>query len=110
MGGKSSNMGQVITTEQAGAQIELREGPDPTAPVVATIAVIPGTSLDLLEIRSGPEDSRTSSAEGYQIWYRINANGTIGWAQAAVADPFETGGDGRPSSIYFVLIPAPVGT
>jgi murein DD-endopeptidase MepM/ murein hydrolase activator NlpD len=104
-GGASSNLGQVIATERAGGQLELREAPDPAAPLVATVASAPGTPFDLLEISSGPEDSRAGSAEGYRIWYRIAWQGTTGWVQAAVADPFETGSDGRPSSVYFVIMP-----
>jgi murein DD-endopeptidase MepM/ murein hydrolase activator NlpD len=74
---------------------------------VGELPLEPGARLMLLEVRAGPEDSRETSAEGYALWYRVAApDGAEGWVQAALASPFETGGDGRPSSVEFALLPA----
>jgi murein DD-endopeptidase MepM/ murein hydrolase activator NlpD len=67
----------------------------------------PGERFALLEVRAGPEDSRATSALGYELWYRIRLpDGRSGWVQAAVPSSFETGADGRPSSISFNFYPA----
>jgi len=67
----------------------------------------PGERFALLDVRAGPEDSRATSALGYQLWYRIRLpDGRSGWVQAAVPSSFETGADGRPSSISFNFYPA----
>ncbi|HWQ12122.1 MAG TPA: peptidoglycan DD-metalloendopeptidase family protein [Roseiflexaceae bacterium] len=66
----------------------------------------PGERFELLGVRAGPEDARGTSAMAYELWYRIRLpDGQDGWVQAAIPAPFETGGDGRPSSVYFNLIP-----
>jgi murein DD-endopeptidase MepM/ murein hydrolase activator NlpD len=66
----------------------------------------PGERFALLEIRAGPEDSRGTSALAYQLWYRIRLpDERDGWVQAAVGSSFETGGDSRPSSVYFNFYP-----
>jgi hypothetical protein len=33
-------------------------------------------------------------------------DGRAGWVQAAIPSTFETGSDGRPSSVYFDFYPA----
>jgi hypothetical protein len=59
-------------------------------------------------VRAGPPDSRGSSAEAYELWYRIALpNASEGWVQAAILSAFEQGGDGRPASVILQLIPAP---
>jgi murein DD-endopeptidase MepM/ murein hydrolase activator NlpD len=106
LAGTSGELGQVIATGWPGASLELREAPDPGSPMNVNLAAPGGTRFNLLEIRSGPEDSRAHSATGYSVWYRIGLpDGATGWAQAAVADPFETGSNGQPSSVYLVLVP-----
>ena len=67
----------------------------------------PGERFPLLEIQAGPEDSRGTSALAYELWYRLRLpDGRSAWAQAAVSSTFETGGDGRPSSVRFNFFPA----
>ena len=71
------------------------------------LALGPGERFPLLEIAAGPEAPRETTAEAYRVWYRIEtAGGNRGWVRAAVASTFETGGDGRPSSVVFDLLPA----
>jgi murein DD-endopeptidase MepM/ murein hydrolase activator NlpD len=61
----------------------------------------------LLDVRAGIEAPQASSAHAYLLWYRIQLPDTrVGWVQAAVPSTFETGIDGRPSSIYFNFYPA----
>jgi murein DD-endopeptidase MepM/ murein hydrolase activator NlpD len=71
------------------------------------IALEPGARLPLLEVRSGPEATEASSAQSYVLWYRVRlADGREGWVAAAVPSDVETGGDGRPSTTRFNLLPA----
>ncbi len=82
---------------------------DDSAEQVGTVTLRPGGRFALLEVRAGPADSRRTSAEAYVLWYRIELpNGGSGWVQAAIPSRFETGSDGRPASISFVLLPAVV--
>jgi hypothetical protein len=77
-----------------------------TAMPVAAIAVSPGDRFPLLEISAGAEASTGTSAEAYQLWYRIETpDGATGWVQAAVPSSNDTGSDGRPSSIRFAFLP-----
>ena len=72
-----------------------------------TLALHSGEHFPLLEVRAGPEDTRETSALGYQLWYAIRLpDGRTAWVQAAIPSTFETGSDGRPSSIYFNFLPA----
>ena len=73
------------------------------------LALKPGDRFALLEVRAGPEDSRTPTAQGYRLWYRIALpDEQSGWVQAAVPSTFEHGTDGRPSSVMFNFFPAVV--
>jgi hypothetical protein len=75
--------------------------------VVATITIQPARHYPLLGVEAGPEDTRATSAQSYRLWYRIQIeDGRIGWAQAAVPSTFETGGDGRPSTVSFNFLPS----
>lgn len=83
------------------------EPPNGAAQVIGELALEPGAPFALLGARPGPEDQRVVSAAGYLLWYRVRApNGREGWVQAAVPSTFETGGDGRPSSVSFNFLPA----
>jgi hypothetical protein len=65
-----------------------------------------GDRFALLDVWAGPEDTGETSAYSYRLWYRIRlADGRDGWVQAAVPSTFETGEDGRPSSVYFNFVP-----
>jgi murein DD-endopeptidase MepM/ murein hydrolase activator NlpD len=65
-----------------------------------------GARFPLLAIAAGPEASDETSAEGYRLWHQIELpDRSRGWIQAAVAADEETGSDGRPSSVRFVLLP-----
>jgi hypothetical protein len=63
----------------------------------------------LLAVDVGTEDATGASAEIYRVWYQLALpNGDIGWVQAAVPMNYDTGSDGRPSSVRFDFLPAVV--
>lgn len=109
--GATGTLGVVLVPAQpARASLPLWSAP-PTPGVrqeaLGELPLTPGARLTLLAIAAGPEDSRATSAQGYNLWYRVQTPaGVTGWVQAAVPSPFELGGDGRPSSVELVLIPA----
>jgi murein DD-endopeptidase MepM/ murein hydrolase activator NlpD len=71
------------------------------------LALQPGDRVVLLAVHAGPEAPPTTSALSYDLWYRIALpDERSGWVQAAVPSTFETGGDGRPSSVRFNFVPA----
>ena len=67
-----------------------------------------GTRYSLRSIEQGRESSKRTSAEGYDVWYEVELeDGSTGWAQAVVPSAFDTGSDGRPSSVELRLLIAP---
>jgi murein DD-endopeptidase MepM/ murein hydrolase activator NlpD len=75
--------------------------------VLGELPLQPAARFPLLEVQAGLEAPQASSAHAYQLWYRIQLPDTrVAWVQAAVPSTFETGADGRPSSIYFNFYPA----
>ena len=103
---------EVILAETAPEVITLWSAPtgDPGAEALGDIsAITPGATFSLLEIVAGAEDATGTSAEAYHLWYRIALpTGAEGWVQAAVPVDYDTGSDGRPSSVGFDLLPAAV--
>ncbi|MEP7189527.1 MAG: hypothetical protein ABI901_10090, partial [Roseiflexaceae bacterium] len=80
---------------------------DPARATLGELALQPGERYTLLDLYAGAEDTRETSARAYQLWYRIALlDGRSGWVQAAVVSNFETGSDGRPSSVFFNFFPA----
>lgn len=80
---------------------------DTSPQLVGEVTLQPGQRFSLLDVAAGPEDTRTTSAQSYWLWYRIQLeDGRSGWVQAGVPSPFETGSDGRPSTISFNFVPA----
>lgn len=79
-------------------------GPD--AAPLGDLSLAAGTTYPLLAIDAGAEDATGTSAEAYQLWYRIALqNGDSSWVQAAVPDDHDVGSDGRPSSVRFDFVP-----
>jgi hypothetical protein len=63
----------------------------------------------LLTIDAAEEGALGTSTEAYRLWYRIALpTGDEGWVQAAVPTLYDTGSDGRPSSVHFQFLPAVV--
>ena len=100
---------EVILAQTAPDVITLWSAPagDASAEAFAEIsAITPGAAFSLLEIAAGAEDTTGTSAEAYRLWYRIALpTGDEGWVQAAVPTPYDTGSDGRPSSVRFDFLP-----
>lgn len=106
----AGNLGEVVVAAAPGRE-RLALWSAPPAPGVTQepageLALTPGARLGLREVWAGAEDSRETSAQGYQLWYRLALpGGGEAWAQAALPSPFELGGDGRPSSVELMLLP-----
>lgn len=103
-------LGEVIVATQPVSQsVPLwSASPDQaTREAIGELELYPGERFRLLNLYAGPEDAGSTSALGYELWYHIGLpDGRTGWVQAAVPSTFETGGDGRPSSVYFNFFPA----
>ncbi len=104
------SLGEVAVASQPSASDVAhwsQPGADSGARQTGRLALVPGDRYPLLEIRAGPEDASGTSAEAYDLWYRIALpNGESAWVQAAVPSTFETGSDGRPATVVFNLVPA----
>jgi murein DD-endopeptidase MepM/ murein hydrolase activator NlpD len=99
----------VVASTPASDTVTLWSAPpgDAAKAPLGELRLRPGERFTLLGVYAGPEDTRATSALAYQLWYHVQLpDGRGGWVQAAVASAFETGGDGRPSSVYFNLYPA----
>jgi hypothetical protein len=99
----------VVATKPASDTATLWSAPvgDDAATMQGELALRAGEHYRLLELRAGPEATEGTSALAYQLWYHIQLpDGSGGWVQAAVPSTFDTGSDGRPSSVYFSLLPA----
>jgi murein DD-endopeptidase MepM/ murein hydrolase activator NlpD len=99
----------VVATRPISASVTLWPAPPGTGAPQSTgeLKLQPGQRYPLLEVRAGAEDSDETSALAYQLWYRIQLpDRRDSWVQAAVPSAFETGSNGRPSSVYFNFLPA----
>jgi murein DD-endopeptidase MepM/ murein hydrolase activator NlpD len=103
-------LGEVVVASQPVSQsITLWSAPpdDPAREALGELELHSGERFPLLEVRADPEDTRETSALAYRLWYSLRLpNGADGWIQTAVPSTFETGGDGRPSSVRFNFLPA----
>ena len=80
------------------------------AKVMDDLPLASGDRYPLLAIDAGAEASTGTSAEAYHLWYRIGLpDGGDAWVQAALSSTFDTGSDGRPSSVMLALCPTVVG-
>ena len=74
---------------------------------ITAVPLAAGDRFPLLEVRVGDEAATGTSAEAYELWYRIELpDGTAGWVRAALPSTNDTGSDGRPSSVRFAFLPA----
>lgn len=72
----------------------------------AILELTPGTRYPLFSIEAGEEASIETSATATQVWYQIRLpQGEVGWVQALLPAPIETGRDGRPAALLPVLLP-----
>ena len=99
----------VVASRPASDTITLWSAPPGEAArsALGELRLEPGQRLMLLAVYAGPEDPQATSALAYQLWYQVELpDRRRGWVQAAVPAAFETGSDGRPSSVYFNFFPA----
>lgn len=100
-------MSVVVPSSWSGA-VEMTSHPWqwPEATGVGLLDLYPGARFDVLAIDAGQAASTGTSAEAYFLSYLVDlGDGSSGWVRAAVADYGDTGSDGRPSSVRFVLLP-----
>lgn len=101
--------GQVIVATQPVSQsVTLWPAPpgDPGHQALGTLELHPGERFPLLGVRVAPEAGNATSALAYAVWYLLRLpDGQDVWVQATVPSSFETGSDGRPSSVYFTFFP-----
>ncbi len=99
---------EAIVSEAAPASTPLWTAPSDSgaAQVIGDVPLNPGDRYPLLAIDAGEEDALGTSAEAYRLWYQIALpDGSESWVQAAVPVDYDTGSDGRPSSVRFDLLP-----
>lgn len=99
-------LGTVLVPPGAPDRLTLHEGPAADAPAVLNIDISAGQRFRLLEVQTGPADSRDTGAAAYSLWYRIAvADGIVGWSPALLVSDFETGSNGAPATLYWQLLP-----
>src|SRR5215218_1628508 len=102
---------EVIASEAAPEMTPLWSAPSDFdgAESLGNLSLARGERYSLREIVTGDEDATGTSGEAYRLWYRIAlSDGNEGWVQAAVPTDYDTGSDGRPSSVRFDFLPAVV--
>lgn len=85
-----------------GLLVTAREAPDDASAAVAELTLRADDRFRVEAIEAGDPASTETSALGYRVWYRL---ADAGWVRALVPDTFETGTDGRPSTVQPVLVP-----
>lgn len=108
--GTSGAFGEVIVgpdPREAEVQLWSAPGGQPDAREVDSLTLEPGATYPLRDVYTALEDATETSAESYDVWYEIGLpNDTSGWVRAVLSWGFETGSDGRPSSVRIELYPA----
>jgi murein DD-endopeptidase MepM/ murein hydrolase activator NlpD len=76
------------------------------AEFIGDVSLSPGDRYPLLAVDAGEEDTLGTSAEAYRVWYQIALpQRGEAWVQAAIPTAYDTGSDGRPSSVRFDFLP-----
>ena len=100
---------EVVVATGAPAEVAFWSAPadEAGATRLESLSLTAGDRYELLAAATGPEAGEGTSADAYRLWYRLALpDGGAGWVQAAVPSAVETGSDGRPSAVTFVLLPA----
>jgi hypothetical protein len=106
-GGESPGEGaEVMVAKGAEGVVPLWMGPD-GGEVIGELSLDEGARYPVTGIAAGPDDSTATSAEGYELTYRIVVPGTNEpvWARAMRASEDAFGSDGRPSSLRVDFLP-----
>jgi murein DD-endopeptidase MepM/ murein hydrolase activator NlpD len=99
---------EAVVSETAPASTPLWTAPsdEDDAEFIGDLSLNTGDRYRLLAVDAGEEAATGTSAEAYRLWYRIALpHGNEGWVQAAVPTDYDTGSDGRPSSVQFQFLP-----
>lgn len=112
-GDQQDPLGEVVVATQPVSQsVTLWSAPPENRAerqALGELPLTPGDRYRLLAVRAGAEDTQETSAQNFDLWYKIQlSDGRSGWIQAAVPSTLETGSDGRPSSVAFNFFPAVV--
>lgn len=79
---------------------------DDSVAQIGELQLDPGARFAFEDVLTGSTTPAQSSAEAYALWYRLTAqNEMSGWVRGAMVDTFETGSDGRASTLRFNLLP-----
>lgn len=96
----------LVVASPPSPQVDVLAAPSPDAQRLDTLPLNPGVRYPLQAVHAGAEDNTATSADGYVLWYQLAlAGGVSGWVQAVMPYSFDTGSDGRPSSLRFNLVP-----
>jgi murein DD-endopeptidase MepM/ murein hydrolase activator NlpD len=90
----------LVVATSAPDAIDVLDGPD--GATIDSLSIAAGDTFVCEEVVAGDPATSRTSAEGTGLWYRIDA----GWVAALTPSDRDTGSDGRPSALQFVLIPA----
>ena len=97
----------VAASEVESADLWSAPADDAGAERLGSVPLRAGDRFALLEIDSGSEATTGTSVESYRLWYRIALpDGASAWVRGAIPSAFDTGSDGRPSSVRFDFLPA----
>jgi murein DD-endopeptidase MepM/ murein hydrolase activator NlpD len=98
---------RIVVAVDANDEVPLWSGPTLVdVERVGTLRLVPGERFPALDVVAGDPSAEGRSAEAYHLRYAITlASGDVGWVDAMVASPAETGSDGRPAAIRFHLLP-----
>ncbi|MGH2560622.1 MAG: M23 family metallopeptidase [Thermomicrobiales bacterium] len=101
----------VVASQPSAPSVALWSAPegDEGAEQIGDLPLQAGERFFLLGVSAGNEGRTGESAGAYELWYEIAlGDGERAWVSAATASSFETGGDGRPSTVRLEFLPAVV--
>lgn len=104
----SSDRSVVVPSAPATGVTTLWSAPEDLdgATALGEIELEPGARFPVLRADIGADAPAATSAEAYRVWYELAPPvGESGWVRGVVADTFETGSDGRASTVRFNLVP-----
>ncbi len=104
----SSDLAVVVPSSPATDATTLWSAPEDVGGTTSLgeIALEPGARFRVLRAEVGADAPDATSAEAYRVWYELALpDGGSGWVRGVVADTFETGSDGRASTVRFNLVP-----
>jgi hypothetical protein len=74
--------------------------PSERAEMLDQMILVPGQRFPLLDIAAGEEATVETSADGYEVWYEIEAPDDVrGWVRAMQPSAETTQIDGRPAAV-----------